>query len=517
MNWSIPMPCGKMMCEFTENKDTHTAVYTDMSADAAEAYFETLKKANFICRETKNSDASRFAAFDDGTTCVFVNFYFATSELTVVAETNSRYFDFSDVSGKPVVKPQITQIALEDFGLSYAIRLADGRFIIFDGGWENEPDADKLMNCLKRGTPHDKPVIAAWIMTHPHVDHYRCFIIFMQKYASDVVVEKMLYTFPGLEEIETGKGYAIGEKGLNDGGVAAGLPRFFEEVKKLGVPVYAPHSGQHYGIGEASLDILSSPDDDVYRHGQDGYDLNCNSLVIRMRLAGQTILWCADAQFDAMRITARYGNALKADILQVPHHGFGGGTIESYKFIKPEVCFIPVSDQNCYLDFCRMIESSHYLMRDAGIGELIAGSNERTITLPYHAPWYAARDLEEKVMFGEKSRGSKCWYFSDEYTGNPEDMRFTITSLERRPVNVTADICCENGANSVGGIKIPIEKTVTRVDFLTREGISLEASKYNRSPLYKKGLPENDLCTIRFLSDKPIIVSQKNHADAYHV
>ena len=50
-----------------------------------------------------------------------------------------------------VVTPEITQIALEDFGMSYVIRLSDGRFIVIDGGRDFEPESDKLFKALNDG------------------------------------------------------------------------------------------------------------------------------------------------------------------------------------------------------------------------------------------------------------------------------------------------------------------------------------------------------------------------------
>lgn len=63
--------------------------------------------------------------------------------------------------------------------MSYVIRLTDGRFIVIDGGREFEPDSERLYQCLKNGSSGQNPVIAAWIMTHPHSDHFHCFIEFM--------------------------------------------------------------------------------------------------------------------------------------------------------------------------------------------------------------------------------------------------------------------------------------------------------------------------------------------------
>ena len=112
------------------------------------------------------------------------------------------YFSYTDRFRGDMMAPQITQVHLEDFGLSYVIRLSDGRFIIFDGGWNFEPDRNRLFECLKAGSPDEKPVIAAWILTHPHGDHYLCFLGFMEQYGDQVVIEKFLFNFPEFDDIE---------------------------------------------------------------------------------------------------------------------------------------------------------------------------------------------------------------------------------------------------------------------------------------------------------------------------
>ena len=83
---------------------------------------------------------------------------------------------------------------------------------------------------------------------------------------------------------------------------------------KCGAKVYMPHTGQKYIIGDAVLEILSSIDDTI--HVSD--DINPTSLFIRMELGGQVILWSADASYSHGFIPERYGNFLKADILQIP-------------------------------------------------------------------------------------------------------------------------------------------------------------------------------------------------------
>ena len=207
-----------------------------------------------------------------------------------------------------------------------------------------EPDADELFKTIKEGSPDEKPVIAAWILTHAHSDHFHCVMPFMDKYGELVTVERFMYNFPERDDLEHYPKLKHKDKRFVDSSIYTNIPLMEERIAKCGAKVYMPHTGQKYIIGDAVLEILSSIDDTI--HVSD--DINPTSLFIRMELGGQVILWSADASYSDGCIPDRYADYLKADILQIPHHGFGMGNpkkeIEGYEYIKPETCFLPVSD-----------------------------------------------------------------------------------------------------------------------------------------------------------------------------
>ena len=53
-----------------------------------------------------------------------------------------------------------------------------------------------------------------------------------------------------------------------------------------------------------------------------------------MELGGQVVLWTCDGAFSEVRLTEKCPEYLKSDILQIPHHGYNGGTVEFYKSVK---------------------------------------------------------------------------------------------------------------------------------------------------------------------------------------
>ena len=245
-------------------KENNNATVLHMNTKKEE-YVKTvtlLREMGAVLCEERTDIRHTFAAFSVDGGAYFLNYYDSTGELYITYEKDSRYFEFSSGCGKKVVTPEITQIALEDFGLSYAVRLSDGRFIIFDGGWDFEPDREKLLNCLKKGTKEGKPTVAAWILTHPHMDHFECFVGFMESYADEIELESVFYTFPEVDDTDR---YPYLLKDTDrvdfDASSVTYMKKLEHIVKEHSIKVYSPHTGQKYTVGDATIEILSSMDD----------------------------------------------------------------------------------------------------------------------------------------------------------------------------------------------------------------------------------------------------------------
>jgi len=369
---------SKCLYRVHEGQGVYAEYYQEISREQCADYRNQLEEDGFALQEEHCLGINVFYTYMKNQDIYFVSYYPNVQEMHVVSEPNSNWLEYSDNQGEDRVSSLLRQIDLEDFGESYVIRLRDGRMIVFDGGFEYEEDADKLMKTLKEFSPDAKPHIAAWIMTHPHLDHYRCFLIFQKKYEEQVEIEKFIYNFP-----DTGDEECEAIPALRKFEEQKYLQKMYAEVVKTGAKVYRAHTGQVYQIGNAMLKILSSPDNTMEPPVK---DFNQVSLVIQMEIEGQTILWSGDAYFEKTQLAERYGIHLKSDIFQIPHHGFQGGDEGVYDLISPSVCLICGFDRVWLGTDFHFYELSYnqHLIYNMDIQEYLAGGNGNiTLELPY--------------------------------------------------------------------------------------------------------------------------------------
>lgn len=475
------------------------------------------EKAEQYCSEIRN-----YAAFQQNDLGVFVNYFAGTNQLHLVTEKDCKYFSYTDQELPRCTTPRITQLFLCDYGMSYVMRLSDGRLIIIDGANVYEKDVDNLFARLKKDSPYEKPVIAAWIFTHPHSDHYFCFFPFMEKYADAVQIQKFFFHFPeaddfihypNLEKVERVFARYSGEEGITSTQI---LTRFFRQVAQRNIPVYMPHTGQSYRVGDAVLRFFSTMEDTIHC----SKNINATSLMFTVDLGGQRIFFGADGSFSDACLPERYCDELKSDILQVPHHGFGCGKedsqIRGFRFIAPEVCLLPVEIDLAYRTFTTYREGTNYVMTRLGIKELITGEKEQTLELPYTPDPAGIYRLQQNYQRGRDDAGARTWVFSELNTGNKEDFWFSFLNTTYLPAKITAELYFENMEKKIVKVTFPGQRLgVYRHHCLlkSQEDLPLlDAPDF----LETLGIPENTPFSVRFLSDIPIVVSHKSHTPIYH-
>lgn len=246
----------------------------------------------------------------------------------------------SDIKRKPArtdasVSPAVSQLQLK-LGMCYCITLSDGTFLMIDGGLNDTEDEDRLYKYLCDNTPSgNKPLVRAWFMTHTHPDHTRLAVSFMERYCKEVDVLEAVYNFPDYNQItvhrESAEGNARNAAQFSDT-VKRCYPEAIHTLCRTGEIIEYP------GVRVTTL----ITHEDVYPIPINSS--NHTSSVWRFDFeSGKSFMCLADMSTETCELMVRTYSAeyLKADIMQVVHHGLLGGHIDLYRAIDPDICLWP--------------------------------------------------------------------------------------------------------------------------------------------------------------------------------
>ena len=290
---------------------------------------------------------------------------------------------------------------------------------------------------------------------------------------------------------------------------------FLKRVEDMGVPVYMPHTGQNYRIGDANVWLLASIDDTIHC----SQSINHTCLMFMMDLGGQRILFTADGSFSDARLPERYGNELQADIMQVPHHGFGSGDddvqIQGFRLVAPRTCLLPVELRTAYTSFTTYRPGTNYLMTRLDIDELLTGEKEQVLSLPYFPDPAEAFTYRQRYLEGRDNSGARTWIFTDLNTGRKEDFIFSVFNGTFYNARLQVELFFENVKNKPVTIQNQcLRRGTFRLNCLLCP--EEDQSQFDESDFLEKlGIPENTYFTVRFISDLPIVVSHRDHTPAY--
>ena len=216
-------------------------------------------------------------------------------------------------------------------GMSYVIRVADGRFVIIDGGYPTQAEGEALYQFLvEHNVNKGKPVVAAWFITHPHGDHFGAMQAVSRAHADDVIVQAFYYNFP-----TTGKGYLVSP-----------IPNWMKktDMRRFEGAVLCDkvHTGTTIHVADAKFDILFTHEDlyPLISNNQ-----NDSSFVIRMTFGGQRVMFLADVMEPACKAMVTYlaPEEWPCDIVQFSHHGYEGATREVYDLIAAPTVLWPMN------------------------------------------------------------------------------------------------------------------------------------------------------------------------------
>ena len=379
-----------------------TYVYEKSSEAAYTAYTEALISAGYTkysenAIETNagsinyNGAYNRFSVYLKGEEMVHVA-YFTNKKLHITiqnpvdelpATTSPTYQKVCD----PVLIQGHIDEDSTNVGMCYVFRLSDGSFIIIDGGDENTDSfvqADKNYNLLRKYQPSGKINIAAWIFTHNHNDHINAFVSFIEKYSTQAEIGQLIYNFPSDEDTAASK--AAMAEALEEGGY---IDRFRKAVATYipEVKVSTPYSGHKYLFADAEVEIYATPTDIFPVTCATVKEFNTSSIVFKVKIAGQEILFFGDSSDYAMNVYYPcYGTALSADIVQVVHHGITFGKGEMYEAVGASVALWPAGQWSTYTRVWDEVQNQA-LMRAPKTKEVILSYyGDRELALPYTPP-----------------------------------------------------------------------------------------------------------------------------------
>jgi len=499
------------------NSDAASASFVDVALPEFEDYIKILADKGFLVFENRVFGKNLYYALKKDNDAVYITFYPSVSEMRIVTEKNSAYINYTDISRDIHTSTNITQINLLDYGLSYVIRLNDGRFIVFDGGWDWDNDADQIMSVLKQYSVDQKPIIAAWILTHQHCDHFWAFITFQKKYGREVAVEKVLFSFAEPSD-EFKEKYPGSFLKMARGDHFDFTVSLMDCIKEMDAEIYCPHSGQVYKIGNAFCEILSSPDDVCTTPVTDANHL---SLIIKMTLEGQTILWCADGNLKRSKLAERYGSYLKADIMQLPHHGFNGGDSETYDLIDPRVVLAPTYDDDAFAYINIYEEYNFHLCKEMNVEEYICGKkyngSNRTIELPYVPDPTGRIKLDNMVKDGQGFCGARVWYFDGLMLQENKPCFLNIIRSCRPSFDVYVDYIFEDSKYGATAVKVDTSKSdLTRFNLNGVDLIENNPLQYERTFWHKGEIPQGIPFAIRVYADITFVASCDEGREIYH-
>ena len=326
---------------------------SDMNAEKYSTYLATIEQSGYRFYTSNTIKNNGYATYENGEYVINISYHEYDSTIkTIIEKTTSLPGLEKDnvwVKNDSVVT-SLAMIGCQQLGGSgYVYQLADGSFLAIDSGYSE--DGETIYEYMSSKAPDGKIVIAAWVITHPHKDHFQGFDAFVANHGSQITVEQVIMNFPGVEMLEDS-----GEWNNTSVGKSVSMLEGCKLIKA--------HMGQKFYIRNAVLEIL-------YTH--ESYwpntltDLNNTSVVVTVDCEGERALFMADGSNPTAAIlNAMYGDYLKADILQLAHHGYGTNWKDMkvmHTFVRPEILLWPDRDKNFIMD--DMTNTKHPWIQEA--------------------------------------------------------------------------------------------------------------------------------------------------------
>lgn len=306
----------------------------------ADSYIEMLQKKEFtLVQDNSRSSGNYFATYLKGDAMVSLFYTGNNKEFRIVVETNSNETvlmptpEELGANNAKVCEPLFSQIGVynSDIGECYLIRLADGSFIVIDGGYDYAGCVNNIYNAMVKQAPDaNNIVISAWIITHAHGDHYKAMLGFSESvHATKVDVKYVIYNNPSETDANT-------REDPNDQ-----LPDIIKAANRMGAKLIKAHAGNIFNFCGAEIEMIYTYDLLAGNYDRMAW-YNNFSLAFNVSIEGVDFLMLGDiAHLGAPLMADVYGDYLKSDVVQVSHHGVNSVVSSVYKIINADYAVWP--------------------------------------------------------------------------------------------------------------------------------------------------------------------------------
>lgn len=339
---SVPVwRAGKACMEFTADGKSCITEYEGCTAETYWNYLSECSRAGFAGGEDYTLGDNLYALRHGAGATVYVSYSAKSGTVRLYAEEKglNRYPEKGDDGAGESFSPVLWQLPVDskgsrqNGGMSYVMLTGNGTFVIIDGGYNTEAEADRLYSFLVEHKPEEaeKPVIVAWYFSHLHGDHFGAMYAFSKKYSHEIRVNRFYYHFDYLGNANTDKATFLQETGRN--------------LWKDAIHYGRLHTGMQFCVGGISFRVLYTLEDLYPITAADGIEFNNTSTVLLATVKGQRVMLLGDVMDLASNCMMKYlpTDIFKSDIVQFSHHGYEGGTKELYDAIAAPTVLWPLN------------------------------------------------------------------------------------------------------------------------------------------------------------------------------
>lgn len=312
--------------------------WADATEEMLTSYVDSIVAMGFGKYQELDNTSIHSATYVKDKVSVHMYYLKRVKELRVVAQDNAA-LPTNPYEYEKLCAPAVTQLGLyhdsETYtGMSYLIRLEDGTFVVIDGGNGLEYNAKLLYDTMLEQKPKelDEIIITAWIVTHAHGDHRGVFDLYRTGYADKVTVKQLI-----------GNDISDFVYSTNEFGKRTFI--YSDAAKSFEGCVYTKaHTGQQFFFPGVTFTVMFNHED-VFPNTFELYN-DAASMMVDAVIEDTRFMWLADMEkASAARFKKMYEGDMKCDVLQIGHHGIGGGSYDVYRLCDPDIALWPAGQQ----------------------------------------------------------------------------------------------------------------------------------------------------------------------------